>query len=128
MEHGQEIAPDLRVHENLLCYWTTAMRAPWRRPEWVAEMKRTLRPSQFARLILNQWTSSESTFISLEAWDRIVDPNLRPVLADTGLAIWAGLDLGLRHDSTALMAVAWDGDHIRLVDHKIFVPREPARG
>lgn len=123
MEHGEEIAPDLRRDGNLLCFWTNKMLAPWQRPAWVAEMQRTLRPTQFARLILNRWTASESTFIELDQWDAITDPALKPVLVDTGLPIWAGLDLGLRHDSTALVSVAWDGDKIRLVDHKIFVPR-----
>jgi phage terminase large subunit-like protein len=49
---------------------------------------------------------------------------MKPILANSGLPIWVGLDLGLRHDATALVAVAWDGDRIRLVDHRVFVPRE----
>lgn len=36
--------------------------------------------------------------------------------------VWAGLDLGLRHDATALVVVARDGERIVLVDHKVFVP------
>lgn len=122
IEKGTELAPDLRVHENLLCYWTHECRAPWQSPQWIDEMRRTLRPSQFARLILNQWTSAESSFIELEQWDLCVDAQLAPLLDKSGLLIWVGLDLGLRHDSTALVACAWDGDRIRLVEHRIFVP------
>jgi phage terminase large subunit-like protein len=124
MEHGQEIAPDLYRHSNLLCYWTHEMKAPWQRPEWAAEMQRTLRPAQYLRLIRNQWTSSESSFIELPEWDAVVNPSLKPVLANSDLPVWVGLDLGLRHDATALAAVSWDGDRIRLVTHQIFVPRE----
>jgi phage terminase large subunit-like protein len=123
MGKGKEIAPDLRVHENMLCYWTREMRAPWQSPQWVNEMRRTLRPSQFARLILNQWTASESTFIELEQWDAITDPEMTPLLAKTNMPVWAGLDLGLKHDSTALVAVGWDEDRIRVVNHQVFIPR-----
>lgn len=120
IERGEQIESDLYRHENLLLYWTHQMLAPWQRPEWVEDQRRTLRPSQFKRLILNQWTSGESTFIEVEQWDAIVNPELAPVLANTGLPVWAGLDLGLRHDSTALIAVAWDGGFIRLVTHSVF--------
>jgi phage terminase large subunit-like protein len=124
MEKGEEIAADLRVHENMLCYWTHEMRAPWQSPQWVSEMRRTLRPSQFARLILNQWTASESTFVELEQWDAITDPEMTPLLVKTSMPVWAGLDLGLKHDSTALVAVGWDGNRIRIVNHQVFIPRE----
>jgi phage terminase large subunit-like protein len=124
IEKGGEIAPDLRVHENLLCYWTHEMRAPWQTPQWVSEMRRTLRPSQFARLILNQWTSSESSFIELEQWDAITDLDMQPLLAKSGMPIWAGLDLGLKHDSTALVCVGWESSRIRVVSHQVFIPRE----
>jgi phage terminase large subunit-like protein len=123
MEHGQEIAPDLRRHENLLCFWTNKMLAPWQREQWIGDQRRGLRPAQFARLIQNQWVSSESQFIDLAEWDACTDPSLTPILANNGLPIWAGLDLGLRHDSTALIACAWDGGRIRLVTHQVFIPR-----
>jgi phage terminase large subunit-like protein len=122
MKSGTEIAPDLRRDGNFLCYWTHEMRAPWQTAAWVNEMRRTLRPSQFARLIRNEWVSSESTFIPLEEWDACVDPNLQPILAKTSMPVWAGLDLGLKHDSTALITCGWDGDKIRIVHHQIFVP------
>jgi phage terminase large subunit-like protein len=122
MERGEQIAPDLWRDGNLLCYWTHEIKAPWQRPEWVEEMRRSLRPAQFARLILNRWVSSESAFLELEDWDAITDAQLMPLLAKSSLPIWIGLDLGLRHDSTAIVSVAWDGDRIRLVDHKIFTP------
>jgi phage terminase large subunit-like protein len=124
MQYGEPIAADLYRHENMLLYWTHEMKAPWQRPQWVEDQKRTLRPAQFARLILNQWTSSESTFIELSQWDACVDPELAPLLARSGYPIFAGLDLGLRHDSTALLACSWDGDRIRLVTHQVFTPSE----
>lgn len=125
IEHGTEVAPDLRVHENLLCYWTHEMRAPWQTTAWVEEMRRTYarRPNQFRRLILNQWVSAESAAIDLEQWDRCTDPELRPVLVKSGMPVWAALDLGLKHDSTALVAVGWEGEKVRLVTHQVFTAR-----
>ncbi|MGO9062439.1 MAG: terminase TerL endonuclease subunit [Candidatus Binataceae bacterium] len=122
MKDGIEIAPDLRRDGNFLCYWTHACRAPWQSAEWIAEMQRTLRPSQFARLIRNEWTSAESTFIELAQWDACTDPALQPILAKSNLSVWAGLDLGLKHDATALLAVCWEDGRIRVVEHRIFVP------
>jgi hypothetical protein len=123
MKDGTEIAPDLRVLENLLCFWTHQCRAPWQSAAWVSEMKRTLRPSQFARLILNEWVPSEAGAIDMQQWDRCTDPELKPLLAKSGLPIWAALDLGLKHDSTALCAVAWEGDRVRVVTHQVFTAR-----
>jgi hypothetical protein len=64
MKHGTEIEPDLWVHENLLLYWTHQLKAPWQYERWVENEKRSLRPAQFARLILNQWVTSETRFLN----------------------------------------------------------------
>ena len=87
MEKGTEVAPDLRIHENALVYWTHSARAPWQSARWIDEMQRTYaaRPAQCKRLIQNEWVASESTFIDLEQWDRCVDPNLQPLMAKSGL-------------------------------------------
>ena len=51
-----------------------------------------LRPSAFARMILNEFVSPESKFVDLSAWDACVQPSLTPVLRDRGLPIWVGVD------------------------------------
>lgn len=123
MQSGVEVGRDTRVHENLLAYWTHDCKALWQSQSWIDEMQRTLRAAQFARLIRNEWTASEGTFVELSAWDACVDPEARPVISDRKLAVWCGLDLGLRHDATALVVVAREGtERLRLIDHKIFIP------
>ena len=123
MQRGTEIAPDLRAHDNMLFYWRRTP-IPEMHPEWwLKQQAQTLRPSQYRRLILNEWTASESVFIDMAEWDRCTDASLSRVLADSGMAIWVGLDVGLRHDSTAIMAVGWDGQRIRLVTHSVFTAR-----
>jgi phage terminase large subunit-like protein len=123
MTYGCEVAPDLYVHENLLCFWSNRVGlAPWQTQAWTDEMARTLRGPQFRRLICNEWVSSESSFIEMPVWDSCVDPDTRPLAGDKSLRVWVGMDLGWKHDSTALVVVALDGDVIQLVDHIVFTP------
>jgi phage terminase large subunit-like protein len=125
MQHGEEIAPDLRRDGNLLCYWTHSLKAPWQLAHgWVDEMRRTMRPTQFRRLIQNEWTSSEAQFIDLDDWDRCVDPDLRPTLADSDLPVYGGLDCSVRGDFTALALCTFDYDRkaVRVVNHRVFKP------
>jgi phage terminase large subunit-like protein len=126
MAYGTEVAPGLFVHENLLCFWSHRRLAPWQTRAWIDEMARTLRPPQYQRLIENRWTSSESTFIEMPVWDSCVDPDTRPLAGDKSLRVWVGMDLGWKHDSTALVVVALDGDVIQLVDHVVFTPTKNA--
>ncbi len=123
MAYGREVARDLYEHENLLCFWSNRTRlAPWQTQAWTDEMARTLRGPQYLRLIENSWTSSESSFIEMPVWDSCVDADTRPLAGDKSLRVWVGMDLGWKHDSTALVVVALDGEVIQLVDHVVFTP------
>jgi phage terminase large subunit-like protein len=125
MTKGREIGPDLREHENLLCYWrhepVPEMHPQW----WLDQQAETLRPVQFRRLIRNEWTSSEAQFINLDDWDKCTDPELRPLLADRNLAVFAGLDCSIRGDFTALAVCTFDlkRNAVRVVTHKLFKPQ-----
>ena len=87
-------------------------------------MRRSLRPSAYARMITNEFVSSESRFIDLAAWDACVQPALVPVVQDKGVAVWVGVDASTKRDSTALVAVTFDRGTkcVRLVAHKVFTP------
>jgi phage terminase large subunit-like protein len=123
------VAPNLHAGDGILCFWSHVPIAPWQDARWLAEMRRSLRGNQYLRMIENRWTASESAFISLESWDRCVDPAARPVLTDKALPIWVGIDASVKHDSTAIVAVTWSqkNQHVRLVAHKTFqpTPNEP---
>jgi hypothetical protein len=119
---GQQIARDLYTQPGMIAFISHGLIAPWQTQAWLDEARRSTRASAFRRQYENNFAASESQFVSPEEWDAIVEPELKPVLVDTGLPIWVGMDLGLRHDSTAIIAVAWNGNRIRLVEHKIFVP------
>jgi phage terminase large subunit-like protein len=119
-----EIALDLRAGDGLLFYWTHEVQASWQTPEWVEQMRKSLRPSQFRRMILNEWVSSaEQAFVSMELFDRCVT-GPGPVAANKALPIFIGIDASSKLDSTAVVAVLFDrlAKQVRLVWHQVFVP------
>ncbi|MDI3561292.1 terminase TerL endonuclease subunit [Bradyrhizobium sp. Arg816] len=116
------IGPDLYAGEGRLTFWTHKPVAPWQDDRWLAQMRSSMRPNAFARIIENRWVASESAFVDLAMWDRCVDPGLRPLQSDCGLPVFIGVDASLKRDSTAIIAVTGDGDRVRLVSHKVFQP------
>jgi phage terminase large subunit-like protein len=116
------VGKDLHAGEGLLMFWSHDVVASWQTPEWVEQMRRSLRPNQFARMIENRFVSAQSAFVDMEAWDACVRlPG--PLHADEGLPVFVGVDASTKRDSTALVAVAYQGQCVRLVAHKVFTPR-----
>jgi phage terminase large subunit-like protein len=71
---------------------------------------------------INEWTSSESRFIEPEVYDACVESGLREDL--TG-SLFVGVDVGLKSDSTAIVAVKYDqfSDKLQVAGHRIWLPR-----
>jgi phage terminase large subunit-like protein len=120
------IGTDLYAGDGLLMFWTHQPIAPWQDETWLQQMRSSLRPAQFLRMIENRFTSSDSTFVDMDWWDACIDPEARPVVADKALSVWVGVDASVKRDSTALVAVTWDdkAKKVRLVWHRIFTPRK----
>ena len=122
-----QIGPDLYAGDGLLMYWTHEPQAPWQTEEWLEQMRRSLRPNAFLRMIENRFVSSEETFVEMAWWDACTTG--RPVVSNPNLAVWAGVDASVKRDSTGIAACAWDREtqKVRLVTHRIFQPspREP---
>jgi hypothetical protein len=119
-----ELGPDLRGGDGMLMFWSHQPIAPWQDERWLAEMRRSLRPAQYARMIENRFTASaEQAFVDMAAWDRCVT-GPGPVAPNKGLQIYVGLDASTKLDSTAVCAVLWDtlAKQVRLVAHRVFVP------
>src|SRR5262249_4169280 len=119
-----QIAPDLYAGDGLLLFWSHRPVAPWQDEAWLAEMRRSLRPNAYLRLIENRFVTTESAFIDLAWWDDCVDPRLTPIVTDRGLSVWVGIDASTKRDSTAIVAVTWDKEQqkLRLVWHRIYQP------
>jgi phage terminase large subunit-like protein len=119
-----QVGPSLRAGNGILMFWSHEPIAYWQTQAWLDEMRRSLRPNQYLRMIENRFVISEGSFISLDDWDAIVDPDMRPMLGDKTLQIVAGVDASVKHDSTALVAVNFNyaAQRCRLVTHKVFQP------
>jgi phage terminase large subunit-like protein len=118
-----EVGPCLYAGDGILMAWHHAPIAPWQTAGWIAEMRRSLRPNQFLRMIENKFVTSESSFVSMTSWDACVDPALAPVFADKNLIVDIGVDASVKHDSTAIVATtALPDKRVRLVTHRIFQP------
>jgi phage terminase large subunit-like protein len=109
-------------------FWSHKPVAPWQDDAWLTSMRRE-RASAYQRQVLNQFASSSSQFIEMDWWRRCTDPNYTPVLSDKTSPAFVGVDASTKHDSTAIVVVAWDDRvrKVRLLTHKIFQPssREP---
>jgi Phage Terminase len=118
------IGADLYAGDGLLMFWSHEPVAPWQDARWLADMRRSLRPNQYLRMIENRWVSTESTFIDMAWFDQCVDANARMLVADPRLEVFVGIDASVKHDSTAIVAVAFDraARVARLVWHRIFQP------
>jgi phage terminase large subunit-like protein len=120
----QQVGPDLYAGDGLLMFWSHMPVAPWQDERWLTDMRRSLRPAQYLRMIENRFVTTESSFVDMSAWDACVDPNLRPVFGDRALPIYVGIDASVKHDSTAIVVVHWDkkSQRVRLIWHRVFQP------
>jgi phage terminase large subunit-like protein len=116
------VGPDLFAGDGLLMFWTHQPHAPWQTPEWLEQMRTSLRPNAFLRMIENRFVSSEENFVDMEWWDACTIA--RPVAANSSLPVWVGVDASVKRDSTGIVAVTWDHavSKVRMVWHRIFQP------
>ena len=102
------------------------MIAPWQTPEWLEQMRGTMRTNAFLRMIENRFVSNESQFVESEWLERCIDKNATPVVSDTGMPVIVGVDASVKRDSTGIVAVTWDRNikKVRVVFHRIFQPTQ----
>ena len=137
---GERLDDELPIYANgklwaLVDHGEEAQRRAWLgKPEemadYYAEQAATLRPGTFARLHLNAWQSGEEAFVTAEEWDACVEPSLRPLIPNAGLKeeamlrVFVGIDAATKRDCAAVVAVARDGDYVRLCRHRIWTPKK----
>src|SRR4029453_3580152 len=56
----QQVAPDLYAGDGLLMFWSHTPVAPWQDGRWLNEMRRSLRPNQYLRMIENRFVTTET--------------------------------------------------------------------
>lgn len=121
---GKEISPRLFEQPGLLAFWSHQPVAPWQTQQWLDQMRKSLRPNAYLRMIENQFVTSESSFVDMADWDRCVDVTANPLLSGPRLPVWVGVDASVKRDSSAIVTCAFDTtiSKVILIDHKIFQP------
>jgi phage terminase large subunit-like protein len=117
-----QIGEHLYAGNGILMFWSHSPIAPWQTERWLQDMRLALRPNQYLRMIENRFVTSESTFIDMDQWDACVNTDLAPVLRQQSLQVCVGVDASVRHDSTAIVAVNWNGTIAKLIWHRVFQP------
>jgi len=122
---------DLPSWENgrLFVYWDHEPRMPWQTPEYYEEQRASLRTNAFLRMHGNMWVGTEEAFVEMAWWDKCVDPDHRPLLPTKKVSLTVGVDVGIKHDSAAVVAVYYDRvmGKVVLANHRIWQPspKEP---
>lgn len=95
-------------------YWDHEPRLPWQTEDYYQTQRQTLRASDYLRLHMNRWVSSQEAFIPIEWYDLAAKAYVGPATMweehpYRKYPIFIGVDAGVVRDSTAIVAVAYDG-------------------
>jgi phage terminase large subunit-like protein len=77
-------------------------------------------PWQWARFACNVWTQGEEAWLPIGVWDSHRKKGAIP----EGAAVWLGIDLGLKHDSAAIVAVAKEDELYRAEAYILYPPTD----
>lgn len=99
--------------------WKAANPSSWITTDLLEREYDRLPESVFRRLHMNQWTESDDSWIPPDDWDVCAG---KPMIDKEG-EVWAGVDIGLKRDASALVWVQWHDDVLH-VKHDIRVPRQ----
>ena len=124
---GERLHPDLPIYANrearIFAYWDHEPRMPWQTQAYYDSQRKTLRPGTYLRLHENRWATAEEVFITPEMWDPCVNQAHHPTIISRE-PLYVGIDVGIKHDNAARVAVKWDenGEKLILVSHRIWKP------
>jgi phage terminase large subunit-like protein len=118
-----------RRNGRTFIYWDSEPRLPWQNSTYYESQLQTLRPADFLRMHRNQWVSSTESFIPVELWDRATKKLQGPITLikndpRAAMPISVGIDIGMKHDCSALVGVCYDASKrkVQLAFHKIWTP------
>lgn len=124
---GERLHSDLPIYANrearIFAYWDHEPRMPWQTQAYYDGQRKTLRPGTYLRLHENRWATAEEVFIPPEMWDPCVNQAHHPTIIRRD-PLYVGIDVGIKHDNAARVAVKWDenGEKLILVSHRIWKP------
>jgi len=90
------------------------------------QQRKDLRPAAYARLHLNEFVSSISSFVSKEQWQECYSPIVQPITPADGRKMILGVDASTTRDLTALVGVTRHRDG---TTHVVYVKSwKPTKG
>jgi len=91
---------------------------------YYTEQRESLRPGTFDRLHFNKRATGEEAFIEIDAWDKCVDIQYRPLMPTNQYVLFVGVDASIKHDSAAVVSAYYDPDlgKVALARHRIWQP------
>ncbi len=104
-------------------------RASWLSEKVLAEQRRLLPEPVFARLWLNEWQSGGGDAISRRDLEAALVLDGKPSTYEPGAVFYAGLDLGLARDASALVVIEREdnGNRVKLVEVLEWLPQPGQR-
>lgn len=116
---GERVHDEFPIYANggLVAYIDTgkaARRMPWQTDAYYARAAAEELPDQYRRLHLNEWVSSQNTFVPIEWWASCKGQS-PPLTANESLVV--GVDAAVSGDCFAIVGVSRRGDtiHVRFV-------------
>ena len=103
-------------------YWSGKNLMPWQTKQYLRQQRGRLRPGTYQRLHLNEWTSGDEPFIDMTEWDACTDRKHSPILPDKKVSLVVGVDIGISHDCSAVVAVTRNESKIKLACHRAWQP------
>ena len=103
-------------------YWDHSNRMPWQTKAYLKQQKGRLRPGTYKRLHQNEFTSGEESFIDMDLWDSCVDKKHKPLLPSREVDLVVGVDIGISHDTCAVVGVTKADNRVKLACHRKWQP------
>ena len=127
-EYGTTVRDGSHVDDRYYFYWVEADEADdyteekvWEkanpswglilRPDFYRDQLTKKSEATFRRYFLNQWTDAEEIWEAAQLWDGLVGE----VLFDPDEPLHVAVDIGRRHDSSAVMCCQWNVEEQRLL-------------
>jgi phage terminase large subunit-like protein len=104
-----ELRENIRTDPNWRFSRLDGPQASWQSEAALAEQRRLLPAKVYARLWLNQWSDGSGDALDADLIQSAIRQTRAPSRAEPGWVYVAGLDIGIRHDASALVVI---GKHV----------------
>lgn len=115
--------PEVYTTPGAIAYWCTRRYLDWQvnAPNYYRQEEAEKTPSEFRRIHLNEWVTSENVFIQPEWWDacKADFPQRGPFQS-----MVVGIDAGVSNDCFAIVGVTKEGERVAVRYARVWKPPE----